>query len=299
MTKRIKNMFLYILFTFIIYIFLSNPNIIILSMNSSVNTFINSLVPSLLPFLILTDILKNYGYFNFLDNIIRFKYSSFFIVSLISGLPANANLLRNYFKNNEISKEDAEKILSCSFFPGPMFVVGFVGTTLIKNTKIAFIMLLIIYASNLIMFLFYYKTLDASQKSVIIKKEPLFTCFKKSIISNSKVMLMILGCLSLFNILICVLGYYFNLNGNLLSIINGFLEISSGLKSISFSNINTYLKYVFMTVTLSFSGISVLSQAFSLLNEYELNILYIIKQKIIIALISLLLSLLTFYLLFQ
>ncbi len=66
MIEIFKKSFITLLFSIIIYIFLSNPSLIINSVNKGINIFVRNVLPSLFSFFVLTDIL---AYFNYFDNL--------------------------------------------------------------------------------------------------------------------------------------------------------------------------------------------------------------------------------------
>ena len=290
MTQYIKKILAYILLTLILYTFLMYPNIIILSVNNSLKVFIESLFPSLFPFLILSDILNNYNYFYYIQKIFKFKYSDIILMCAVSGLPSNAKYISAMLDNNEINKEEAEYLLSCTFFPSPMYVISVIGFSLLHSKLVGFILLIIVYISNVLFFIFNYKKFKKAQNIIIHKRKTFSNLIKQSITNNIEILLIILGTLVVFNSLINIISYYFEINDLILSIINLFLEMTSGINKVTGLSIKNNIKYILICTSLSFSGISVLSQAISILSKYNLNIRLIIKQKIIIALISLLLS---------
>ena len=63
--------------------------------------------------------------------------------------------------------------------------------------------------------------------------------------------------------------------------------MTSGIKKASTLNNTLTLKILIISAALAFSGISVLCQAFSILSDYKLNIKFIIKNKLIITLLTL------------
>ncbi len=290
MTRYLKKLLLYLLLTFILFTFLIHPNIIIVSVNDSLKVFRNSLFSSLFPFLILSDILNYYNYFDFLKKIFKFKHSDILLLCAVSGLPSNAKYISNLLENDEIEKEEAQYLISCTFFPNPMYVVSVVGLNMLGNKIIGFVFLIIIYLSNIIYFIFNYKKFTNDAKIKASKKQSFFHMIKNSIINNIEILLIILGTLVIFNISLNILKYYTNINIILLSLFNLFLEMTSGINKISQLSLNISLKCILVCTSLTFSGISVISQVISIISKYNLNIKFIIKQKIVITIISILLS---------
>lgn len=294
MTKMFKNLIFFFLFTYLVIIFISNSSLVINSVNYSLKIFINTLLPSLFPFFILSDILNNYNYLYYLSKIFKFKYSNIIIMSLFSGLPSNAKYVSMLLQDNAIRIKDANVILSFTFFPNPMFVITSIGFLMYDDTIIGLKMLFIVYLSNLLIYLFNYRKLDNIKINNKIKPKPFFSLLKFSILNSIETLFVILGTIIVFNILNNIFNEYLIQNELISSIINCILEMTSGITKIFTLNISDNLKCIITTVTLTFSSLSILFQAFSILEDYHINKSIIIKNKIILVLVSLILSLLIF-----
>lgn len=290
MIKIIKKITIFILLSLLLMIFLTNPNLIIDSVNYSVNVFLKNVMPSLLPFFILADTLINYNYIYFLNKIFKFKYSYLILMSLFSGLPSNAKYISILLENNEINLEDASVMLSVTFFPNPMFVIGSIGSLMLNSTKLGTIILINIYISNFIVYLLNYKKLKTKDTKFSQKQKSFITLIKTSIINNAKTLLVILGTIVIFTTLSNIIFNYIKIPNIIEGIITSIFEMTSGIKKISITTIPIHYKLLLISLALSFSGISVLCQALSILNEYKINIKLILKNKILIILLTLLIN---------
>lgn len=291
MLYKTKKVLIFMLSSLFIYLFISNPNIIIDSVNTSLDIFINNIFVSLFPFFLLADILINYNYIYYLSKIFKFKYSYIILMSMISGLPSNAKYISNLLDNNQISTHDAEILLSITFFPNPMFVIGTVGTIMMNNTKLGIILLINIYLSNLILYIYYYNKLERKNIAINTNQLTFPNLLKESILKNINTLLVILGTIVLFILLSNNIFNYIKLNPLIQSIIASILEMTSGIKKISILSLNTNLKFILISTSLMFSGLSIITQAFSILSDHNLNIKLILKNKLILILINLILSL--------
>lgn len=292
MIKFIKDITLTILFTLILYIFLTNSKLIISSVNNGINVFTKSVLPSLLPFFILTDILLEFNYFSNLKKIIKLKYTNFFTVSIISGLPSNAKYLSDMLRDKKITLNDASRLLGMSFFPNPMFVIGTVCT--LFNTRKPIIILLIIYLSTLLVYIINYKCLDDNDLIDSQNKVKLFSLLKTSITSSFNSLIVILGIIIIFSILTNIIKYYFNLNSVTSSVISSILELTTGVKSISILSIPEVYKYTLLSFALSSSGLSVNMQALGILSNYKIDYKYYLKNKLLVIILSTLLTFIVF-----
>ena len=199
MNKQIVNLLNLILLSLIVITFVCNINIVVMSTNESLNIFIKNIFPTLFPFFILSDILYNYNYFYYLQKIFILKYSNLIIFSLVSGLPSNAKYIKNLLDNKVISVDEASNILSCTFFPNPMFVIGGIGTILLNKTIVGIRILLIIYVSNFILYIFKYKSFSNININIFTSKKNFFLLIKESIIKNIETLFIIMGTITIFN----------------------------------------------------------------------------------------------------
>ena len=284
MMKIIKYSVTFLFLSFILFVFLFNPTIIIDSVKYSLNVFINNVLPSLFPFFILGDILIKYNYIYFLNKVFKFKYSYIFLMSLFSGLPSNSKYIKELLDKNIISCKDA------SFFPNPMFVIASVGFLIFGSIKLGITILLITYISNIIVYLFYYKKLTKVNIPINIKSESFFSFIKSSIINNVYTLIIILGTMTIFTIISNIIFNFIDLPILIENVLSAILEMTSGINKINEVNISLNIRFVLTSSIINFSSISIISQAFSILSDYNINKKLILKNKFLILLISFIIS---------
>lgn len=278
-----KNIFKNILFTLILLIFITNPSIIYSSVNNTLDLFIKTIFPTLFPFFILSDILFNYNYFSIFNHI-KIKYLSVILFSMITALPTNAKYIKELLDNHLISTKEAALVLSFTLFPSIVYV------HLISPINYIYI-LFIVYLSNIIFYLLNYKKLSNINYKNVMEKKSLFTLLKHSILKNITALCTIFGILLFFNIIINIASNYFYLNDLISTVIASILEFTNGINLINGLKINNYHKLILIVLTLSFSSFSILFQCLSVLENYKISLISIIKNKIIITIISFLLLL--------
>lgn len=296
MIKNLGNLIKVVFFSFVIFVFLSSPEVIIDSVNYSMDVFIKNLLPTLFPFFILVDFLMNYGYVDYLKSILRFKYGYVILLSMISGLPSNAKYIKIFLDNKMISMRDAEIMMSVTFFPNPMFVISSVGLLMMGSLKLGFMALISVYISNFMVYFLYYKKLSNVSASISTSRVSFPKLLSSSILNNINTLLVILGTIMFFMTILNIFVHFVNLSDEMLAIINGIFEMTSGIKNMSTSVFSTQVKYIFISLFLSFSGMSVLMQAFSILSEYKLNVKFILKNKLLVMILNLLIN--YFYIVF-
>lgn len=242
-----------------------------------------NLIPTLFPFFIITDLLANYGFINFIAKIfgkimIIFKLpqktSYALFMSMFSGFPGNSKLIKELLDNQEINDQEACKLLTFTHFSNPLFIIGTVGLIFLNNQKIATIILIIHYLTNFLVGLLF-RNIYHQNNNPIKKKErqtlPFITILIKSINNAIKTMFLIYGIIIFTSLLTNIITINLNLSSFTKSILTGILEMTQGLKLIANENLPIILKATIMTFFLSFGGISIHMQVMGILAEYKVN----------------------------
>lgn len=281
MTKLVKNVLLFTILSTVLLLFLVKSNLIVSSVNDSLDLFFSSVFPSLMPFFILIDVLNYFNYFASLSKILKFKFSDFILVSMVSGLPSNAKYLSTYIEKGLISKKDASILLGLSFFPNPMYVISVIGVMFFGNVYFGIKFLISLYLSSLIVFTLNYKRF----KYVKVKKsrdnKEFVSMLSESIIKNCKNLVIIFGNILIFNIIVSLLNYVLPFDNSTISVINLIFEMSSGIKKASLLTIPINTKLIIASLGLSASGLSVISQALSILPEGSIDLKVLFKSKLL------------------
>ena len=299
--KKYKYLFL----TIILIIFIFNIKLVILSTKDASILFFNKVFVSIFPFIILCDILIYFDYHIFLKNTIgKFisklfnidsSTSIIFILSILTSHPANSVYIKDMLDNNEIDIETANKILCFTYFPSISFVIGTIGISLYNNFKIGLILYLFCFLNNILIGIYLRKNKVSVIKNKIIKKnQSIFDVIKKSILKGINTSFIILGNLIIFTIISNLLNKYININPVILSIISGILELTNGIVSTSFLNINLIIKLLITLFILCFSGLSIIFQSISILGDYKINIKKILTIKLVFSILTCILFI-TFY----
>ena len=301
--KSIMKITKYLLLTLVLIIFILNLNIIINSTKDSSILFFNKIFITIFPFIILSDILIYFNYHIFLRDTIGKLISKLFsidpnvsiifILSLLTSTPSNAIYIKDMLDNKQIDLNTANRIIIFTYFPSISFVIGVIGLSLYKSFKIGLFLWLLCFVYNMFIGII---TKDKYLISYDIKtndkKDNFTNIFKKSILKGINTSIIILGNLIIFTIILNLLNKYLNINEVIFSLISGIIELTSGIINISNLNINLSYKIIMTFFILSFNGLSILFQSFSILSDYKLNIKRIIFIKLLFSiLISLILLL--------
>ena len=270
--------------------------VVIKSVSFSMNICINNLFPAMLPFLLLSSILSNYGFVELTSHIfspimrnifhLNGNCSYIFILSIISGSPANSKYIKELLDNKKISISDANQILLFSHFVNPIFIIGTIGTTFLDNKTYGFIILISHYVSNIIIGIMFRK--KEIPKNCInnsffsIKPKKFIPTLISSIKDTIDTLTIVFGIITSTLVFSSVLNTCFSFN----PILNGFLEITSGLKYLSIKPTTILIKILLSTFFISFGGLSIHAQVMSILDNKKIKYLPYLKARILQGLIS-------------
>ena len=278
--KKYSNLIIIILSFITLILIILNKTLISKTIITSFNIWFNNLVPSMFPMFILSDILINYNFTlyipnkitNIISKILNISKNAVLIVllSMVSGFPTNAVNIINSYNNNQISKNEAEHILLLNHFSNPLFILQTVGIIYLNNNKYALIILISHILSNFIIALLFRNKNNYSPNNYITKNnksQNFSNILSSSIKKTINNLLMISGTITLFLILSTLIIKIFNLNNYISVLIQGILEITMSISSLSKLNINNILKVVITTMIISFGGLSIHLQVYSILDE--------------------------------
>ena len=313
--KKIIIPFFFVLFTILLIVF-SNSNFE--AAKKGINLWLNSVLPSLLPFFIATELLSytNIIYYlgKLLNNIMRPLFNvpgegAFaFIMGIISGYPTGAKIVANMKKDNICTKEECERLIAFTNNSGPLFIIGTVGTSLLYDTSIGFLLLfthiLACITVGIIFRFWKYNKNDSYKRYINIQKNSLGDIIGESIKSATNTVVMIGGFVILFSVINSMLNNsnfyhiiinftspFFNLigidNNFLQGIYTGFIELTNGVQYIC--NIPTKtisITIIICAFLLGFGGISVMLQVLSITSKSNISIKPYIIGKILHGIIA-------------
>lgn len=307
--KKYSNLIINLITFFILILILFNKSLVSTTITSSFYIWFNTLVPSMLPMFILSDILINYNFIeyipkritNFIRKLFNISNNSVLIlfISCISGFPGNARALKEAYDLNLISKEEVEHLLLFNHFPNPLFVLQTVGVFYLKDDILGIIILISIYISNTIIGIIYRRKSHPTKFNYITninKSQSFMNVFSNSIKKSINTLLMISGTVTSFLIISTLICHIFNFDGIIAMFIKGILEMTMGLSLLSYLNISNFIKLIIATFIISFGGISIHLQIISILE----NISYFkyLKGRIIDSIISCFISIILFVVFF-
>lgn len=302
MKKTIK----LIIFSITIFIILYNSYEIMESIRFSFSLCINNLFPSLIPFMLLSNILINYDFINDLSDILKNITTKFFkvnkncsfalVMSMISGSPSNAKYLKDLGDNNLIDDMDIRKCLNFCHFTNPIFIIGTIGYTFLNNKKLGLIILVSHFTSSFIIGLLNKKrkNIEISNINKINNNNNFISILKDSINSTIDTLFLILGIITTCIIITTIINNIFIINNDY-KFLFGLLEITQGLKYLSLSNLNINIKTIISSFLISFGGLCIHAQVFSILNNKKIRYLPYLISRITHGIFS---SIITYFLIY-
>ncbi len=297
MKKKLMD-FTFCLFCFIsiIFIFKNNKEVANIILEA-VNLFFKKVFVSLFPMFILNDILINLNipyYFYLLFNKLFLKVfhtsglgAYVFIMSLISGTPSNAYILKELVELEKLSIEEANHFLTFTYFSNPLFLTVMLST--IFNARIVLKIILCHYIANIIIGILMRNKapkIVTNQKHTQNKSK---SSIIKSINKSISTLLMILGTICFYMLLTFIVTNLLPDNLLIKTLISGFLEITNGLNTITSLNIFIQIKEIIASAIISFGGLSIHTQIKAILENTNMNYSYFLKGRIMQSIISVIL----------
>lgn len=311
MNKKIISILIMALLIFFAIEILTESESIIEAVNFSFNVWKNNIFPSLFPFFVLSDILVNYGFVELTGELFKpimnkvFKMKGdtafAFIMSTISGFPSSAKYVHELYKKGTIDEYEASKLLTFTHFSNPLFILGTISILFLNNKEAGLLILICHYLGNLIIgFIFRnYHRYDKKDGNVSIKDainkmndkrinndKNFGQIITSALLNGINTLLLVLGVTTVFLVITTVIDNNVRLNSYHQSILNGFIEMTQGLKYVSLLNIPLKIKAVISTMIISFGGLSVHMQIMSILSDTKIKYLPFLTARIMHSFIS-------------
>ena len=325
MKRYIKNLFFLLAIFCVLIGIVRHPEI---SLNSALNgltTWANIVFPSLFPFFIISEILIEMGFVNFIGDSLQpiikpiFNVSGEgafpFAMSIISGYPMGAKITSLLREKRIISKTEADKIVCFSSTSGPLFMLGAVSVGMLKTPAAAPLILYPHYLGAItvgLLLRFYRKksTMNNRNNNYIIRNPLIYlnkdysigmilgNCVKNSLTSIFtvggfivfySVAIDLLFASKAFEKIMFLLNYIIPLETNmdiLQGLIAGILEITTGCNKISSLDIDFLQKILIINFLIGWGGLSIHSQALSFISKTDINTKIYIFSKFLHGILS-------------
>lgn len=323
-------------FVFIFTVLFLVVSIIIFPKNSidtaleAINIWLFTVTPSLFPFFVGSELLIHSGLIDFIGVVLEpimyplfripGKGSFVFAMSVTSGYPVGASLVSELRTRNDISKDEAQRLIALSSTSGPLFMIGAVSIGMLKNPVAGSLLSISHYLGALTIGLIfryygsskpkeqkhtdkYLKTAFKSLFSLKSKKlNSISSLMSSSIESSFKSIFMIGGFIIIYSVVIEVLNItniipkisifiasFIPINSNIdiiSSFFSGLIELTNGCKDIANVNVLIIWKLCIVSFLLGWGGFSVHSQALSFMSRTDINTKLYLLSKVLHGIIS-------------
>ncbi|MFU0823919.1 sporulation integral membrane protein YlbJ [Clostridium sp.] len=292
-----------------------NPKICLNSALEGSKLFITSVFVSIFPFLVLINIMLSYDGINIYSKLfgnilckplrLPKSCSVVIIISILCGYPLGAKYASDLYEKGIIDFQTCERLINIASNPSPLFILGAVGTSMLNSSSIGFLLLISCYLSCIIMAIiippgnslyrvykgkkgFYnHASMHYPNSLGDILKNSVDNAFKTSFsiggfIIFFSVLTAIIKNNILFDIVFQKLSLIFNYKKEVFqSFFLGLLEMTNGCSLISKLNIGSIYKIIIISFLLGFSGLSIISQTFSVTYKTSISAKKYIKRKLI------------------
>lgn len=296
MKRKIFNIicsFIILFITVLIFIYSSD---ISQSFSKNILFIVKVLLPSLFPFMIFINFILYSNCIDYLSVIFKpfekiFKLSKYgitcVVASILGGFPYCAIIVKNFLKENKISKEEAERLLMSMFFPSVSFLFSSLYSL---DDKYIYNILSLYISSFLLLYItsFFKKYTFSSSTNKKINVNNDYTTIYFNVMNDSiKSIFSIIFSVLFFNIIISLINRFIS-NEYVSYLINGLLEFSSTSINILLKDHKNIFHYIILNIILSFSSFSIIFQSLFYSKDIGFNIKKLLLSRITISLISLL-----------
>ncbi len=291
--------------------------------------------PSLLPFFIMAELLISFGIVQFVgvlfEPIMRPIFNvpgvgSFaWMVGMASGYPSGAKISASLREKEEISRIEAERLVSFSNASSPLFIFGAIAVGFLHNAELGLLIAVCHYVSNMIVGIcmrFYGKQRDKqkiklkSHKNLIIRAfrkmhdtrlkddRPIGQILGDAVISSIQSLIMVGGFIMLFSVITTLLNviHVTDLISAIINpvllilqvpveitvpVITGIFEMTMGIEMISkLTGIPLVIQLAVISFILGFNGFSIQAQVASILAKTDIRFLPYFFARLLHAVIA-------------
>ncbi|MFT8320347.1 MAG: sporulation integral membrane protein YlbJ [Bacillus sp. (in: firmicutes)] len=319
-SSKVKTVLLALSASLLALALISFPAVAVDASKNGLNTWWTIVFPSLLPFLILSEVLIGFGVVRFIGVLLEPIMRPLFRVpgvggfvwamGMVSGFPTGAKLTARLREEKQLTKIEAERLVSFSNASNPMFIIGAVSASFFHNPKLGLLLAFAHYLGNFsvgICMRFYGKNKQENNDKNKIKRpslrralrelhetrikdnRPLGKLLGDAVSSSIQSLLMVGGFIILFSVInrllfhlnitsffgkfINMILHIFHFSGDLsIPLIAGIFEITLGSKLTSDTETATFMHQAILTsFILGFSGLSVQAQVASILAQTDIR----------------------------
>lgn len=255
----------------LIILFILQPGTAHDGAESGAQLFTHALLPYLLPYIILTQWLLKMPVEKHTTSSWR-RYLKAYILGSFGGFPVGAVTVSEMVKNGELTRQESGYLLAACHAPGPMFILGFVGTELLGDTTAGWKLLTAIHIANLVFFIFTLVVLknnrrDTETPRVQLGKKETRSPFLESVKESSNVIILVATTVIFFSslgtVLTSAISSAFTVDlGITKTLLLSIFEMTSGVQSATDHFFTTPVYPFLIAAIISLNGLSIHMQVF-------------------------------------
>lgn len=302
------------------FVIIINPTIYAKACLNAISIWGFKILPLLFPFFVITKMIVNLNdskpnimdkLFSRVYNVPNGTFSTFFLASL-AGYPTGAKLICEKFENNQITNQQAKKMMSFCSVSGPMFMLGTVGIMMLSSYKAGVVVLISNIVASLLNGIIY-----RGKKEQVFNRSQIITTkkidFADSVYDSLIAILMVgayvvfsfliieifntLGIIKFISNAICLVFNCCQYQNVVQSFLTGIVEITTGINALSSTNVSLFAKTILTSALVGFGGLSVMMQNQNFLKKLKIPFKTLLLQKTTQCLLCVLVSaLLLFFL---
>ncbi len=318
MKRKIGSITIVLALLFLGFCFLKYAHAVMSALAFSLTIWQNQLFPALFPFFLLSSLLIQYGFVDFLgewgrplmSRIFHLPGESSFVLamSMVSGFPSGAKYTAELVKEGKLTCDEGNRLLTFTHFSNPLFIIGTVGTTLLGDSKLGLLILISHFLSNLPIGILYRskqqrknllksslrRALSKMHQRRINNPNSFGQILSQSIQDTIKTLVLMLGIVSFFLMLTTLIETMAPLEPFSKTLLSGLLEMTQGVNFASLLPYSIFFKGLLMSIFLSFGGLSVHMQVLSIIGTTPLKYRYFFTARLTHALLTSLLYILLY-----
>ncbi len=262
---------------------IANPHICEESVAKSIILCSRVLIPSLFPFgvsmlyIMKSGIIEKLNFIKPLTRVLKLSPFAFVIMlmSMLGGYPIGAKLINEAVLQGKLTEKDARRLLNFCVNAGPGFIVSAVGTGILGNQKVGYILLVSHILASLLICITSKEVKSCSKKTVQIL-DPAEN-FVISASESANAMISICTFVILFGVITSYIEHY----SQQLKFLKPLIFVSEITNAITKTN-NIYL----ISFLLGFSGVCIWCQVFSVGKNIKIEFLPFILHRILHGILS-------------
>lgn len=299
-----KKYLFYFVILFAAAVILIRADAVIQYSREAIDLCCDIIIPSLFPFFIVSGLLIYSGFTSIIakaaEPVMRPLFNvapagaCAFVMGIISGFPIGAVTAAQLYKSGNLSKSEAERLLSFCNNAGPLFVIGTVGVAVYGKLLYGVMLYLIHIAASIIVgiiFRFYHTNKHNSPPTIvnpaIYSPSEAFSSAMRASIEN---ILTVCFSIIFFSSVSRAIIEIYPLNSGFEAVITGLCEFSTGTLKISLLDVPFAEKLLLTSFIVGFSGFCVHLQVIASTAQSGLSMMPYILGKLLHCTVSFILT---------